>query len=99
MIGEGVVLPRLHVVLWADEDHCLETAARKEYERLALALLRGEEEDEEAGQRLEILREFLETADFRSLRAQSEGIVKERGRVRAVVFRDGERVCCRLWEP
>ena len=90
---EGPDLPRPCVMLRADGEHCLETAARKEYERLVLSILR-EEEGEEAGERLDLLREFLEKADFRSLRASSEARIKEKGEAKALVLRRGEEVGC-----
>ena len=91
---EGPGLPRPCILLRADKEHCFETAARKEYERLALSILRGEEKGEEAGERLDLLREFLEKADFRSLRASSEARIKEKGEARVLVFRRGEEVSC-----
>lgn len=91
---EGPDLPRPCVMLRADGEHCLETAARKEYERLALFILRGEKGGEEAGERLDLLREFLEKADFRSLRASSEARIKEKGEARALIFKRGEEVDC-----
>lgn len=94
--GDGAGLPRPYVLLKADALHCLETAAKVEYEALALSVLRGEEPGEEGEERLELLREFLETADFRSLRAQTEPLVRERGEVRALVFREGGGIRCRF---
>lgn len=90
--------PRLRVILWADRDHCVETAAKREYERLALAFLRGEGQ-EEMGHRLDLVKEFLETADFRSLRAQTEPLIQRWGGVRAVIFRESGRVRCEILEP
>lgn len=60
------------IVLAVDPDHCVETAARKEYERLVKAYLRGEGEEEETERKVELLREFLECADFGRLRRRCE---------------------------
>ncbi|MEJ5186778.1 MAG: hypothetical protein WHT46_06830 [Candidatus Geothermincolales bacterium] len=94
--GDGAGLPHPCVLLKADALHCLETAAKVEYEALALSILRGEEPGEEGEERLELLREFLETADFRSLRAQTEPLVRERGEVRALIFREVGGIRCRF---
>jgi hypothetical protein len=47
--------------------HCIETAAKKEYERLVKELLK--EENEEKEQLLEMLVEFLKKANFSELRS------------------------------
>lgn len=46
--------------------HCIETSARKRYEELLSYLLK--QEDEEKEKELELLIEFLKTADFSELR-------------------------------
>jgi len=51
--------------------HCIETVAREEYEHGLRRLLAGEG-DEHLAERTELLRLFLETADFRQLRSQCE---------------------------
>jgi hypothetical protein len=51
--------------------HCVETVAREEYERGLKRLLAGEG-DEYLAERTELLRLFLETANFRELRSQCE---------------------------
>ncbi len=52
-------------------DECVETLARREYEESLRRYLSSEESDE-LGERIELLRLFLESADFRKLRAESE---------------------------
>jgi hypothetical protein len=52
-------------------EHCVETVAREEYERGVRSLLAGED-DERVAERTELLRLFLETADFSDLRRRSE---------------------------
>jgi hypothetical protein len=51
--------------------HCIETVAKREYERVLGLLLGGKEEDSLLDE-LELLRLFLESADFRQLRRCSE---------------------------
>lgn len=98
-MGKDKEFPHPYVLLRADETHCLETAARREYERLALSLLRGEDPGEGVEEKLELLREFLETTDFRSLRASSEGRIRERGEAWAALFRAGQEIRCVFLDP
>lgn len=60
---------------------CIETLAKKEYNRVLGNILRGESEDEGLSERLETLRLFLESADFNELRSKYEGFLEEGKRV------------------
>jgi len=51
--------------------HCIETVAKIEYERVLSLLLRGKQEDSLFDE-LELLRLFLESADFGQLRSRCE---------------------------
>ena len=42
--------------------HCIETTAKREYERVLGQLLKGKEEDSQLAEELELLRIFLESA-------------------------------------
>lgn len=54
--------------------HCVETEARNEFRRLTSLLLGSCDGPDvtEAGRQLELLREFIETADFNTLRSSDE---------------------------
>lgn len=52
--------------------HCIQTTAKQEFSRGLDRYLQKDEEDEELGERIELLRLFLESADFRELRRESE---------------------------
>jgi hypothetical protein len=52
--------------------HCIETTAKEEYWKSVNEYLRIGEENEELAGKIELLRLFLESADFRELRRQSE---------------------------
>jgi hypothetical protein len=52
--------------------HCVQTTAKQEFSRGLDEYLRKEEEDAALGERIELLRMFLESADFRELRRESE---------------------------
>jgi hypothetical protein len=56
---------------------CIETLSKKEYERTLNHLLKKGPVNDELGERLEVLRLFLEATDFRHLRSQYEGYLAE----------------------
>jgi len=76
----------LRIELFPDLSHCVEAVARKEYEEALKRLLTQGEMTEELEERAEILRLFLESADFRKLRADSEKHLLESKRVKFVVY-------------
>lgn len=78
----------LKVELVPDLSHCIEAVAKKEYNTVTKQLLKSGEENKELEEKLEILGLFLETADFRKLRAESEKILVEGKKVKFVVYRN-----------
>lgn len=76
----------VQVELVPDLSHCIETVAKNEYRAAMAKLLAAGETDEDLQQRLELLRLFLETADFRTLRRESEKYLIEGCSVRFVVY-------------
>jgi len=59
------------IVLIPTLGHCIETTAKMEFNRLTGIYLDLGKEDADIEAKLELLRDFLETADFRSLRQES----------------------------
>jgi len=55
--------------------NCIETVAKREYERVLSILLKEDQEDRQLEEELELLRLFLESADFSQLRSLSEDIL------------------------
>lgn len=84
------------VALVPDADHCIETVARNEYRRCVDACLRLDHLDPELEVRLEILRRFLEQADFRRLRRGSEPRIAAGRPARFLISLDGERARWRI---
>ena len=82
-------MPR--VKLQPELSHCIETVARDEYGRGLRALLAGEG-DEQLAERTELLRRFLETADFSDLRRRSERHLLRGKKVTFTVYTDEEAV-------
>ena len=52
--------------------HCIETMAKREYWKSVDEYLKKRNEDRKSEEKIELLRAFLETADFGILRGQSE---------------------------
>ncbi len=82
-------MPRIE--LQPDLSRCIETVARDEYGQALRALLAGGD-DEGLAERAELLRRFLETADFRDLRRQSERHLLGGKKVTFTVYTDEEAV-------
>ena len=80
---------RIHLDL---SRHCIQTAARRCYEKTLSQCLRAESEGSDLGRRVDLLRQALETLDFRLLRsrwpelaggsAARVALSREKGRIR-----------------
>ena len=66
---------------------CVETQAKRQYNQIARELLR-KGEDKELVEKLEIMRLFLESADFNKLRRDSEKHLVEGRKVKFTVRRE-----------
>ena len=80
----------LKIELVPDLSHCIETVARRKHAELSHRLLGSEAGNAETEDKLEILRLFLETADFRKLRSESEKRFMEGRKVKFVVYLDND---------
>jgi hypothetical protein len=65
---------------------CIETLSKREYERTLNLLLKKGPIDEGLGERLEVLRLFLESTDFGHLRSQYEGYLTEGKKVTFLIY-------------
>jgi hypothetical protein len=65
---------------------CIETLSKTEYERTLSLLLKEGGMDKGLGERLEVLRLFLESADFGYLRSQYEGYLTEGKEVTFLIY-------------
>jgi len=75
----------IYVEIEPELDACVETKAKRQYNQVVSELLdRGE--GGELAQRLEILRLFLESADFNRLRSESEKHLVEGKRIKFTVY-------------
>ncbi len=64
---------------------CIETVAKREYERVLGILLKGDREDRQLEEELELLRLFLESADFGRLRSLSENLLLDGRRIEFIL--------------
>ena len=62
----------IRIVLTPTLSHCIETVAKRKYWKSVNKYLKAKKEDESLEGEIELLRSFLETADFGNLRKQSE---------------------------
>lgn len=73
-----------------DLSHCIETVAKKEHQRIVNKLLEGTGNGE-IEERAELLRKFLETADFKKLRQESERYLTQGRKVKFIIgLEEGE---------
>ena len=76
----------LQIELIPDISHCIETVAKREYKGTLKQLLATAAANKELEEKAEILRLFLQTADFKKLRAESEKWLVEGKAVKFVVY-------------
>ena len=86
----------VYVELRPNLSNCIETLSKKEYEQTLNLLLKEGSVDEKLGERLEVLRLFLESADFGHLRSQYEGYLTEGRQVTFLIYSEEEKVCYKL---
>ncbi len=75
---------------------CIETLSKIEYERTLNLLLKKGPVDEKLGERLEVLRIFLESTDFGRLRSQYEGYLSDGKEVTFLIYSEEGHVTYRM---
>jgi len=68
----GYTTMAIRIVLTPTVSHCIETVAKREYWKNVNNYLKKRKEDERLEEKIELLRSFLETANFGNLRRKSE---------------------------
>ena len=63
----------VEIELVPDLSHCIETVAKREHDNLVKSYFQAGKGDAEFEEKVELLRSFLESADFKKLRRESEG--------------------------
>jgi len=74
------------IELVPDLSHCVETVAKKEYQETIKRLLNTVETSNELEEKAEILRLFLQAANFKKLRTESEKYLASGRKVKFVVY-------------
>ncbi|HEX75989.1 MAG TPA: hypothetical protein G4O12_05315 [Dehalococcoidia bacterium] len=81
----------VQVELIPDLSHCIETVAKREYQNLARNYFQAGKGDTEFEERVELLRSFLESADFRKLRKESEEYLLKGQNIKFILYpEDGQ---------
>jgi hypothetical protein len=81
----------LRIELVPTLSHCVESAARDQYDKSLREYLRTGEGNQELEERLEILKAFLESMDFSELRRESEKHLAQGKDVRFVVYMERDK--------
>jgi hypothetical protein len=80
----------LQIELVLDLSHCIETMAKRQYEGTLKQLLATAAANKELEEKAEILRLFLQTANFKTLRAESEKFLIKGKVVKFVIYSEEE---------
>jgi hypothetical protein len=73
------------VELFPSLSHCIETTAREEFWNAVTQYMESEREDKNLEEKIELLKAFLESMDFKKLRSQSERYLVERKKVKFII--------------
>jgi hypothetical protein len=73
------------IELFPSLSYCIETTAREEFWNSVNQYMKGGQEDKELEERIELLKSFLESVDFKKLRSQSERYLVESKQVKFVI--------------
>ena len=86
----------LEIELVPDINHCIETVAKQKYANIVGQLLASGEHNRKLLEIVGLLKNFLETADFKKLRAESERHLLEWRYVKFVVYAEGGVPKCEM---
>jgi hypothetical protein len=82
----------LSIELVPDLSNCIETVAKREYQKTVNSLLSNDEVNDELKEKMEILRLFLEGTDFRKLRSESEEYLVRGKRVTFKIYLESGKI-------
>ena len=75
----------IQIVLTPTVSHCIETVAKRDYWKNVNTYLKKRKGNKRLEEKIELLRSFLETADFSNLRKQSEEHILHGKKVQFIV--------------
>jgi len=73
------------IELFPNLSHCIETTARAEFWNSVNQYMEGGQEDKKLEEKIELLKAFLESMDFKKLRSQSENHLIQGKKVKFVI--------------
>jgi hypothetical protein len=74
------------IELFPSLSHCIGTTAREEFWNSVNQYMEGGQEDKKLEEKIELLKAFLESMDFKKLRSQSEKYLTQGKAVKFVIF-------------
>jgi hypothetical protein len=83
---------KLSIELVPDLSNCIETKAKREYQKIVNSLLSSDEVNDELKEKMEILKSFLEGTDFRKLRRESEAYLMQGRRVTFIIHLESGKI-------
>jgi len=84
------------IELFPSLSRCIETTAREEFWNSVNQYMEGGQEDKKLEGRIELLKAFLESMDFKKLRSQSERYLVEGKQVKFVISWKATRLDCQM---
>lgn len=78
----------VQIELVPDLSHCIETVAKREYENLVRSYFQAGKEVSDFEEKVVLLHTFLESADFKKLRKESEGYLLEGQDIKFILYRE-----------
>jgi hypothetical protein len=82
--------------LFPSLSHCIETTAREEFWNSVNQYMESGQKNRKLEEKIELLKAFLESTDFKKLRSQSEKHLVEGKRVKFEVRRKANRLDCQM---
>jgi len=79
-----------------DLSHCIETVAKREHDSLVKSYFQAGRGDAEFEEKVELLRSFLESADFKKLRRESEGYLLNGENIKFILYKEEGQTRYRL---
>ena len=84
------------IELFPSLSHCIETVAKEEYWNSVNQYMENGQENKELERRIELLKAFLESADFKKLRRESESYLIEGKAVKFIIYWKQDKPRCEM---
>lgn len=100
MIGnprrEHRLIAKMEIEFEPNLSHCIQTLAKREYDQIMSSLLSSGTNNPELGEKLEMLKTFLESTDFNTLRSEYEPHLVEGRKVNFHVYTEADNIKYRM---